>query len=248
LWAALGATLLLAAVLLYGTVPADGFLRDPDTGDLLHSPFMSGIVTIIFLAGALAGLAYGIAAGTIRSDADAMKGMAKSMESLGGYLVLVFFAAQFVKYFDWTNLGLIFAVKGAEFLKGSGLQGTPILLAFVVLTGFINLFMGSASAKWALMAPVFVPMFLVLGYPPELTQCAFRIGDSCTNIVSPMMSYFALIIAFVQRYDPRAGIGTLVATMLPYTIVFLIVWSILFGAWVELGLPLGPGASAVPGD
>jgi aminobenzoyl-glutamate transport protein len=248
LWAALGATLLLAAVLLYGTVPADGFLRDPDTGDLLHTPFMSGIVTIIFLAGALAGLAYGIAAGTIRSDADAMKGMAKSMESLGGYLVLVFFAAQFVKYFDWTNLGLIFAVKGAEFLKGSGLQGTPILLAFVVLTGFINLFMGSASAKWALMAPVFVPMFLVLGYPPELTQCAFRIGDSCTNIVSPMMSYFALIIAFVQRYDPRAGIGTLVATMLPYTIVFLIVWSILFGAWVELGLPLGPGASAVPGD
>jgi aminobenzoyl-glutamate transport protein len=177
-----------------------------------------------------------------------MLDVAVHVGSLGGYLVLVFFAAQFVKYFDWTNLGLIFAVKGAEFLKGSGLQGTPILLAFVVLTGFINLFMGSASAKWALMAPVFVPMFLVLGYPPELTQCAFRIGDSCTNIVSPMMSYFALIIAFVQRYDPRAGIGTLVATMLPYTIVFLIVWSILFGAWVELGLPLGPGASAVPGD
>ncbi|HEX6886227.1 MAG TPA: AbgT family transporter [Planctomycetota bacterium] len=241
LLAALLVALAFAAVLLLGTVPAGGFLRDPATQGLLKSPFMSGIVTLVFLGGLLTGLAYGLAARTIRSDADALAGMGKSMSTLGGYLVIVFFAAQFVAYFNWTNLGLIFAVKGAGWLKASGLEGTPILIAFVLLTAVVNLFIGSASSKWALMAPVFVPMLLVLGYPPATTQCAFRIGDSCTNIISPMMSYFALIIAFFQRYDPKAGIGTLVATMLPYTIAFLLAWIALFALWLELGLPLGPG-------
>jgi aminobenzoyl-glutamate transport protein len=233
------ATLMMAAALLWATVPEGAVLRDPKTGDLLHSPFMSGIVTIIFLAGALSGLAYGVGAGTIKGDADAMRGMAKSMETLGGYLVLVFFAAQFVAYFNWSNLGLIFAVKGAAFLQATGFSGIPLLLSFIALSAFLNLFMGSASAKWALMAPVFVPMLMLLGYPPELTQAAYRIGDSCTNIVSPMMSYFALIIAFFQRYDKSAGIGTLTATMLPYSVVFLVVWSAFFVVWISLGLPLG---------
>ncbi|MBL8844111.1 MAG: AbgT family transporter [Planctomycetes bacterium] len=241
LWAAGGVVAVLAALVLWGTLPADGFLRDPKTGDLLHSPFMSGIVTLIFVAGALAGLAYGLAARTIKNDGEVMAGMAKSMQSLGGYLVLVFFAAQFVAFFSWSNLGLILAVKGAEALKASGLGGTPVLVAFIFLTGAVNLFMGSASAKWALMAPVFVPMFLLLGYPPEVTQCAYRIGDSCTNVISPMMTYFALIIAFFQRYQPSAGIGTLVATMLPYSVSFLISWSILFAIWMVAGWPLGPG-------
>jgi aminobenzoyl-glutamate transport protein len=239
--AALALLVVFAAVLLLGTVPADGFLRDAKTGELLHSPFMSGIVPLIFVSGALAGLAYGLVAGTIKSDSDVMAGMGKSMQSLGGYLVLVFFAAQFVKYFEWTNLGLIFAVKGAGMLEASGLGGTPVLIAFILLTACVNLFMGSASAKWGLMAPVFVPMFLLLGYPPEVTQCAYRIGDSCTNVISPMMTYFALIIAFFQRYDAKAGIGTLVATMLPYSLSFLLTWSFLFGLWLELDLPLGPG-------
>ena len=241
LFAALVAALAFAAILLWGTVPGDGFLRDPGTGDLLHSPFMSGIVALIFLSGALCGLAYGLVAKTIRSDADAMKGMAKSMETLAGYLVLVFFAAQFVAYFNWTNLGLIVAVKGAAFLQASGLGGLPLILAFIALSAFLNLFMGSASAKWALMAPIFVPMMLLLGYPAEMTQAAYRIGDSTTNIISPMMSYFALIIAFFQRYEKRAGIGTLVATMLPYSAFFLVAWSLLFVAWMLLGLPFGPG-------
>jgi aminobenzoyl-glutamate transport protein len=197
-------------------------------------------VALIFLGGALCGLAYGLAAGTIKKDADALKGMAKSMETLGGYLVLVFFAAQFVAYFNWTNLGLILAVKGAEGLKALDLGGIPLILCFVLLTAFMNLFMGSASAKWALMAPIFVPMMMLLGYPPELTQAAYRVGDSSTNIISPMMSYFALIIAFFQRYDARAGIGTLVATMLPYSLVFLLVWSLLLMAWMLLELPFGP--------
>lgn len=237
--AAVGVAVVIAAILAWGTIPADGFLRNPETGDLLHSPFMSGIVALVFVVGAALGVAYGVAAGTIRSDQDVNRGMSKAMETLGGYLVLVFFAAQFVAFFNWTNLGTIVAIRGAEVLKASGLGGPPLLLAFVALSGVLNLFMGSASAKWALMAPVFVPMLMLLGYPPELTQAAYRIGDSCTNVISPMMSYFALIIAFFQRYDPEAGLGTLVATMLPYALAFGIAWSALLVAWTRLDLPLG---------
>ena len=240
-WASLTG-LVITALLLWGTVPGDGFLRDPKTGDLLHSPFMSGIVALIFLAAGLLGIAYGLGAGTIKNDVDVVKGMSKSMETLGSYLVLVFFAAQFVAYFNWTNLGLIIAVKGAEVLQATGLGGIPLMLGFVLTSAAINLVMGSASAKWAIMAPVFVPLFMLLGYTPELSQVAYRVGDSVTNIISPMMSYFALIIAFMQRYEPKAGLGTLVATMLPYSLSFLIAWSILLCVWIALGLPLGPGA------
>jgi aminobenzoyl-glutamate transport protein len=239
---ALVATIAVVAVLLAGTVPAGGFLRDPATGDLLHSPFMSGIVAIIFVTGLTLGLAYGLGAGTVKSDTDVIRGMSRAMETMGGYLVLVFFAAQFVAFFNWTNLGLIVAVEGAALLKAAGLGTIPLAIGFVLITAFINLFMGSASAKWAIMAPVFVPMFMLLGYTPEFTQGAYRVGDSVTNIISPMMSYFALIIAFFQRYQPSAGLGTLVATMLPYSVTFLIVWSILLVLWVLAGLPLGPGA------
>lgn len=240
--AALIATIAFVAFLLAGTVPAGGFLRDPETGDLLHSPFMSGIVAFIFFAGVLSGLAYGLAARTIRNDSDVMKSMAKSMETLGAYLVLVFFAAQFVAFFNWTNLGLVVAVQGAAFLQASGLGPIPLMVSFIILSAIINLTMGSASAKWAIMAPVFIPMFMLLGYSPELTQATYRIGDSVTNVISPMMSYFALIVAFIQRYDPRAGMGTLVATMLPYSITFFFVWTVMLIVWLIFGLPLGPGA------
>ena len=232
----------LVALLLWGTVPASGFLRDAASGDLLHSPFMSGIVTIIFVTGVVLGVAYGLGAGTVRRETDVIAPMSKAMETLGGYLVLVFFAAQFVAYFNWTNLGLIVALKGAEVLQASGLGTTPLTIAFILVSATINLVMGSASAKWAIMAPVFVPMFMLLGYTPEFTQAAYRVGDSVTNVISPMMSYFALIIAFVQRYEPRAGLGTVVATMLPYSVTFLAVWTLLLVIWVFAGLPLGPGA------
>jgi aminobenzoyl-glutamate transport protein len=223
-------------------VPSDGFLRDPATGDLLRSPFMSGIVALIFFAGFVLGLAYGIGAGTVRSDTDVVRSMGKAMETLGVYLVLVFFAAQFVAFFNWTNLGLIFAIKGAGALQASGLGTIPLLVAFVLVSATINLFMGSASAKWAIMAPVFVPMFMLLGYTPEFTQTAYRIGDSTTNIISPMMTYFALIIAFMQRYQSSAGLGTLVATMLPYSFTFLVGWTVLLVVWILAGWPVGPGA------
>jgi aminobenzoyl-glutamate transport protein len=236
------AVAVIAALLLWGTVPADGFLRDPETGSLLRSPFMSGIVALIFVIFAAAGLAYGFAAGTFRSDADVMRGMGKAMESLGLYLVLVFFAAQFVAFFNWTNLGLIVAVKGADALRAANLGPYALMIGFVLVSAFINLFMGSASAKWAIMAPVFIPMFMLLGYSPEFAQAAYRIGDSTTNIISPMMTYFALIVAFVERYESKAGIGTVIATMLPYSVAFMVVWVVLLIIWMLLGLPVGPGA------
>ena len=223
-----------------GSLPGAGFLRDPVTGDLLKSPLMSSVVALIFIIGVVLGVAYGVGARTMRSDEDVIKGMSASMATLGSYLVLVFFAAQFVAFFNWTQLGLIMAVNGAESLKSLGLSALPLFGSFILLTAFINLFMGSASAKWALMAPVFVPMFMLLGYSPELTQTAYRVGDSVTNIISPMLSYFALIIAFFQRYEPKAGLGTLVAVMLPYSATFLIGWSILFAIWLTLGIPVGP--------
>ncbi|MEK6511763.1 AbgT family transporter [Myroides odoratimimus] len=233
--------LLFTAFILGGLIPENGYLRGTD-GGILKSPFMSGIVALLFIGAALAGIAYGIGAKTIKNDTDVMKGMSKAMETLGSYIVLVFFAAQFVAYFNWTNLGLIFAIEGAETLQKSGLGAIPLMLMFIVVSALINLIMGSASAKWAIMAPVFIPMFMLLGYSPELVQVAYRIGDSVTNIISPMMSYFALIVAFMQRYDKKAGIGTIVSTMLPYTIVFFIGWSIIFVIWLLLELPLGPGA------
>jgi aminobenzoyl-glutamate transport protein len=242
LWWALIASAMVVAVLLIGTIPSSGFLRDPATRELLHSPFMSGIVAIIFVTGLVVGVAYGLGAGTVRSDADVIRGMSKAMETMGGYLVLVFFAAQFVAFFNWTNLGLIVAVEGAALLKAAGLGTVPLIVSFILTTAFINLFMGSASAKWAIMAPVFVPMFMLLGYTPEFTQGAYRVGDSVTNVISPMMSYFALIVAFVQRYQPSAGLGTVVATMLPYSATFFVVWTILLVFWILLGWPLGPGA------
>lgn len=239
---ALAATILFIAFLVLGVAPEDGFLRNPDTGGILHSPFLDGIVAFIFLGSAVAGIAYGIGSGTYTSDAQVMKGMANSMETLGIYIVLVFFAAQFVAYFKLTNLGMIFAIEGAGLLKASGLGDIPLMLAFILLSAIINMFMGSASAKWAIMAPVFIPMFMLLGYTPELVQATYRIGDSVTNIISPMMSYFALIVAFMEKYNDRAGIGTVISTMLPYTFAFLIVWSVLLIAFMLLGIPLGPEA------
>ncbi len=242
LWYAGFTLIILVAIILVGLIPNGGFLRDPETNGILRSPLIRGVVSFIFLGGLLTGVAYGIGAKTIKNDKDVIKGMSKAMETLSLYIVLVFFASQFVAFFNWTNFGLIIAIEGAHLLKSSGLGSIPLLISFVIITAFINLFIGSASAKWAIMAPVFVPMFMLLGYAPELIQAAYRVGDSVTNIVSPMMSYFPLIVAFMSKYDQNAGIGTLIATMLPYTVTFFVVWAGLFIIWFILGLPVGPGA------
>ncbi len=233
----------LVGFVLWGLLPADGILRDPATGDILHSPFIHGIVTFIFAGGFLAGIAYGFGAGTFKGERDVVDGMKEAMVSLALFLVLVFFAAQFVAAFKYTHLGMVLAIKGADLLQASGLGPIPLMIGFLLLSAVLNMLMGSASAKWAFMAPVFVPMFMLLGFSPELVQGVYRIGDSSTNLISPMMSFFALIVAYVQRYRPSAGIGTVIATMLPYSMAFLTVWTLLLIAWMLVGLPLGPGGS-----
>lgn len=241
-WA--GFSILVVSILLFISVyPEWGVLRDPETGDILHSPFMRGLVAVIFIFFLVPGVVYGRITGSLKNDNDIIKGMSASMSSLGLYIVLVFFAAQFVALFGWSNLGPIIAVKGAETLTSLGLTGPEMFIPFIILCAIINLFMGSASAKWAILAPVFVPMLMLIGYSPEVTQAAFRIGDSTTNIITPMMSYFGLILAFVNKYDKNMGIGTIISMMLPYTIFFLIGWIIFFLIWVfGLGIPVGPGA------
>lgn len=236
---ALLAVLALLAILV---LPPNGVLRDPETGSLVPSPFLNGIVILITLGFLIPGIAYGMAAGTVRNDKDVVKGMSTAMSAMGYYIVLSFVAAQFIAYFSWSNLGVILAVKGANLLEASGFTGIALLLSFVLLSAFINLFIGSASAQWAIMAPIFVPMLMLLGYTPELTQLVFRIGDSTSNIITPLMVYFPLIVAFGQRFDKNLKIGTLIATMLPYSLAFLVSWSLFFALWFVLGLPLGPGA------
>jgi aminobenzoyl-glutamate transport protein len=234
-------TILMLIVTLIGVLPSDGFFRGTD-GGILNSPLIKGVVAFLLIVTGVMGITYGFAAGNYKNDSDVIKGMSKAMQTLGLYLVLVFFAAQFVAYFKWSNLGIIFAIQGADLLKSSGLGIIPLMIMFVILSASINMLMGSASAKWALMAPIFIPMFMLLGYSPELTQVVYRIGDSVSNIISPMMSFFALIIAFIQKYESRAGMGTIIATMLPYSVAFFIAWTILLIIWILLGIPLGPGA------
>ncbi|MBM4182724.1 MAG: AbgT family transporter [Gemmatimonadetes bacterium] len=242
------AGLVIVATLAILVVPSNGLLRNPEAvaaGQpyyLQIQPFLASIVPILMASFLVLGVAYGVAAGTIRSDKDVAKMSAQGVSVLGSYIVLAFFAAQFIAYFNWSNVGLIIAINGAEGLQAIGLSGTPLLLGFILVTASINLFIGSASAKWAIMAPVFVPMLMLLGYSPELVQAAYRVGDSSTNIITPLMQYFPVIIAFAQKWDRRSGIGTLISAMLPYSVVFLIGWGLMFTVWVTLGLPLGPGA------
>ncbi|MBN2070011.1 MAG: AbgT family transporter [Candidatus Krumholzibacteriota bacterium] len=240
-WAGIAVAVTLG-ILLILALPPGAVLRDPVTGSLLRSPFVSGMITAIMLFFLIPGIVYGVVTGTVRNDKDVVKHMTSSMKGLAGYIVLVFFAGQFVYYFKQSNIGVLLAIKGAQLLQNIGFTGISLLVAFVLLSAFINLFMGSASAKWAIMAPVFVPMFMLLGYHPGITQAAFRIGDSITNIITPMMSYFALIVAFAQKYDEKYGIGTITATMVPYTVVFGVAWTLLLALWMWLGLPTGPGA------
>ena len=225
-----------------GAIPAHGILRNQDTGGLAPSPFLKSVVVMIFVFFVVPGIVYGISTGTITGERDVIDAMADAMSSMGLYIVLVFFAAQFVKFFEWTELGQILAVVGADTLKSIGLEGPLVFLPFILMCCFVNLMLGSASAQWAVTAPIFVPMLMTLGYSPEVIQAAYRIGDSTTNIITPMMSYFGLILAFAARYDRKLGIGTLVSTMLPYTICFLLCWIVLFYLYVfGLDLPVGPG-------
>ncbi|MBV7316010.1 AbgT family transporter [Shewanella sp. NIFS-20-20] len=238
------AALAFSLVIALLVVPEGAPLRNQVTGDVAGSPFLKGIVAFIFVGFAIPGLVYGKAIGIMKNDKDVINAMSESMSSMGMYIVLVFFASQFVAFFKWTNLGAVLAVAGADALNAIGLTGPLVFVLFIMMCGVINLSLGSASAQWAITAPIFVPMLMLIGYAPETIQAAYRIGDSVTNLITPMMSYFGLILAVACRYKKDLGIGTLIATMLPYTIVFFVGWVSFFFLWVfVLGFPVGPGAA-----
>jgi aminobenzoyl-glutamate transport protein len=222
-----------------------GALASPAAGKE-HPAFLDGVVALVFIGFLLPGIVFGLCTGTIASDNDVIKFMSKSMGSMGSYIVLVFFAAQFVEFFNWTNLGLMLAIQGADWIRWLKLDNSLIFVCFILLSTTLNLLMGSASAKWGFMAPVFVPMLMRIGYSPELIQLAYRIGDSCTNVISPMMSYFGMIYVYAASYDKDFKLGTLISLMLPYSLIFLFFWTAFFYIWVfGFGFPIGPHVSPV---
>jgi aminobenzoyl-glutamate transport protein len=238
IWTGIVLLVLLAATgLLF--VPEGSILRGDD-GSL--NPFFTSIVPLMMFLFFIPGLVYGIVTKSIKGDKDAAKMTSDAMASMGGYIVLAFAAAQFVAFFNWSNLGLVVAISGADALQSVGFTGIPLIVAFVLVSSFINIAIGSASAKWAIMAPVFVPMLMLMGYSPELTQAAYRIGDSYTNILTPLLPYFPLIIVFAQKYQKNIGLGTIISAMLPYAIFFAVVRIPMLIVWMLLKLPLGPDA------
>ena len=234
----------LSAVAFAGIIttlclPADSFFRDGSGVLLGNSPLVNSMIVLIALLFFIPGTAYGLTTGTLRSDRDVAAAMGKSMADMGSFLALAFVSAQFINYFSYTRLGTILALSGTAFLKSTRIGIIPLTAVFILFSALMNLFMGSASAKWNILAPVFVPMFMLLGCSPELCQLAYRVGDSCTNIITPMMSYYAVIITYAQKYDRTAGIGTITATMLPYSIAFLSCWTAMLILWLTLELPIG---------
>ncbi|WP_348719639.1 AbgT family transporter [uncultured Alcanivorax sp.] len=238
-WTLATLVLLLGGITLL-VLPADAPLRHQDTGDILGSPFIHGLVVIVAVIAGVCGAVYGRMSGQFRNAGDIISAMETTMASMAGYLVLMFFAAQFVAWFNYSQLGLLLAIEGAAWLGSLTLPKVVLLLFFVLLAALINLLIGSASAKWSILAPIFVPMLMLLGISPEATQAAYRVGDSSTNIITPLMPYFVLVLGFARRYQPDTGIGTLIALMLPYSLTLLLGWSVLLGMWIGFGWPLGP--------
>jgi aminobenzoyl-glutamate transport protein len=235
-----GLVLAVLAALITGGVLAFLAVNYLRTEDGAYTPLFQSIVAIMLVIFFVPGLVYGISVGKIKGDRDVAKMLADSMAVMGGYIVLAFAAAQFVAYFSWSNIGVIFAISGAGLLESIHFTGIPLIVMFVIVASLINILIGSASAKWAIMAPVFVPMLMLMGYSPEMTQAAYRIGDSYTNILTPLLPYFPLIITFAHRYDKKVGIGTLVSSMLPFAVVFAVVRIIMLVLWMLFEIPLGP--------
>ncbi|MBM3808381.1 MAG: AbgT family transporter [Acidimicrobiia bacterium] len=240
-----GSAMLIGFALLAAwAIPGDSALRAP-TGELtaFAAPIMRSIVPLIFLLFLFPAVAYGRAAGTVKSARDVVAGMTKSMSTMGYYIVMAFFAALFTDAFGRSNIGPLLALKGAAFLQALALPGQVTIIGIILVTTSVNLLIGSASAKWALLAPIFVPMLMQVGLAPELTQAAYRIGDSSTNIITPLMPYFPLVVVFCQRYVTGAGIGTVASMMLPFSAAFIVLWTLFLLLFWALGIPLGLLAS-----
>ena len=222
--------------------PANSFFRNPETGSLLvRSTLMSSLIPLLLGLFLVVGITYGKSIGVIKTSSDVPKLMTKAITGMSAFIVLAFIIGQFIGWFNWTNLGLLISVNLADIISNAGFVGIPLFVSFILVCTTVNIFIGSGSAKWSLLAPIFVPMFNLLGYHPGWTQLLYRIGDSCTNVISPLFNYLPIILAFMQEYDEDAGIGTLISLMLPYSLIFLLVWTIFAMIWFFLGLPLGPG-------
>ncbi|MGM9534871.1 MAG: AbgT family transporter [Intestinibacter sp.] len=239
------AVLIYIVIVVALCIGPNAFMKDPETGSLLASsaPLMAGMVPLITLLFFIPGVIYGVVAGKIKNDKDVAALLYESMAGMGSYIVLAFAAGQFLALFNSSNMSALLAIKGAEWLKNIGLTGPVLIIAFVIFACFINMFVGSCSAKWAIMAPIFVPMFMLLGYSPALTQMAYRIGDSITNPISPIFTYFPVILAYAKKYDKDTGMGTIMAAMLPYSMIFLVAWIVLLLIFMMANIPLGPNGN-----
>lgn len=235
-------TIIYIIIILFMLIPSNGILRDPEKGTIVPSPFLKGMITILLVWFIAIAVVYGITTKSIKNSSDIERYMTKSMKGFAGFIVLCFFAAQFVEFFAYSNLGLLLSVRGAVRLESTGLVGIPLLLIFIIFTSLINFLIGSSSAKWALLAPIFVPMFMQVNFSPALIQVAYRIADSVTNCISPLEPFMPFIIILCKKYDEDSGLGTVVSMMLPLAGGFLLSWVLLLFAWYGLNLPLGPGA------
>ncbi len=246
LFAGLGSMVLSALVLILIVLPGDSAWRSPE-GEItaFAAPLMQSIVPLIFLFFIIPGIVHGYVAGSVKSHRDVVEGMSKAMSTMGYYLVMAFFASLFIYSFGQSNVGVLLAIKGANFLRDLGMPGQVTIVGIIGLSALVNLLVGSASAKWALLAPIFVPMLMQLGLSPELTQAAYRVGDSTTNIITPLMPYFPLVVVFCKRYVKSTGIGTVVSIMLPYSVSLIVTWTAFLVIYWLLGIPLGLQASFV---
>lgn len=231
-------------VLIVCSIPENSVFRDMKTGSLFASaaPLMKSLPLLIAFLFLIPGIVFGLKSKNFKNSKDIVKALGEAMADMGPYIALIFVIAQFLSYFAWSNMGIILAIKGAMFLKNSGFPILVILILFIIMSSFINLVIGSASTKWAILSPIFVPMFMFLGYHPGMTQMAYRIGDAISNPICPTFAYFGMLLALAQKYDKNAGIGTLMANMLPYTIAFFICMVLQFIVWFIFEIPFGPGA------
>ncbi|MCG8374583.1 MAG: AbgT family transporter [Balneolales bacterium] len=251
-WMGLTAMVLGIVGLIVWAIPADSALRGPGMTNpeemsltSFNAPLMQAIIPLIFVLLLIPGVVYGFASGKYSSSKDMIDNMTKSMQSMGYYVVMAFFCALFIDAFANSNIGLLVALKGANFLQSLALPGQITIVGIIILSATVNLLVGSASAKWALIAPIFVPMLMQLGISPDLTQAAYRVGDSVSNIITPLLPYFPLVVVFCQRYVKNTGIGTVISIMLPYSIIFGIAWTIFLLLYWGFGIPLSFEANYV---
>ena len=234
--------LIVMAIVSLATFLPGAPLRDPETGNIIgNTPFMDSLLFIIMLAFLVSGVAYGAGAGTIKGSSDVIKAITKTFAGLGGMVLMLLMISQFIAYFNWTNLPRVIAGSLAELLEQANIGAIPLLIGFVLVIVLLDFIMPGSLPKWAIFAPIFVPLFMRLGVAPQTLLAAYRVADSPVNALTPLMVYLPFIVTIAQRYTKKAGIGTVVALMLPYSVILLVVWTVMFIAWFALGIPLGPG-------